>query len=139
MKSTLKIYNDRNYGGSPVIKIIQPLAVLKEIDDPITDIDEKDILIRDFLLQKGSNNRVNQWFRLDANFTAPEENPTHQINTIRPVDATALFFEFKIELINMLPNSSNEDLTIKYPKVFEFFDWMSNEIIGNKKSDTSIS
>lgn len=134
MKSTLKIVSNRHYGDSPRIKIVIPLQTLKEIDDPTADIDEKDVLLRDFIQQKegiGSN----QWFRLDANFTAPVENPTHQVSTIRAVKSTELLMELKCGLLNMLPNSRNEDLTIKYPKAFEFFDWIKAEIEQDSKTD----
>ena len=107
-----------------------PLALYDEIADPAADVDEKDVLMRDFLIQFGKSRSVNQFYHIGCNFTTPPENPTHQVSTIAPIQEDELFSILRAALINMLPNSKDEDMEVKYPKVFEFFDWMNSEIAG---------
>lgn len=142
MKSTIKIdYQDRNSGGQPVIKIIQPAQ--KQDDDAI-DFDVRDKLINGFL-QTPCMVQRNSWFNLDSCYAIPPEGETKfHVITIAPVHEDNLLYRFRHAILNrFVPEDTIVKLNtrgtekhcgdstrkveqgeIEYFKIHDFFDWL---------------
>lgn len=131
MESTLKIAHNRDHEDCPVIKIVMPLSLHDKLENPASDVDEKDILLRDFLFKKFTR-QTNQWFKIHCNFSAPEENPTHTVSTIRALPQEMLSVEFQDAIIDLLYSAGYGNSDCRFEKVDEFFNWLNGEIRGKK-------
>lgn len=144
MKSTLKIdYSSRPNGGRPVIKIVQPIELLKA-ENYAEDVDVRDVMIRDYLHTPCMSDR-NGLFRVSSHFETPHgNNPTHYITNIDVVPEEEMFYTFRHAILNRLipyntllsmdreepkkPDdtscSTRFERELEAKKINEFFDWV---------------
>lgn len=155
MKSTLKIVTvPYGNGLKPVIKIVRSTATIHQSDQSIIDDeDPRDELINQFL-KNPCNEGDYDWFKINTSYPVPfgNQNPTHQVTTIAPVEENDLFFRFRHAILGRVvpyedhvkinrgevPDAQSEerlrtmqrpvdrlDLSLeKFKKINEFFNWL---------------
>lgn len=138
MESTLKIAHNREHEDCPVIKIVMPLSLHDKLENPASDVDEKDVILRDFLFKRFTR-QTNQWFKIHSNFSTPNENPTHTVSTIRALPQERLSIEFQGGIIDLLYSAGYENSDKRFEKVDDFFNWLNGEIRGKKPENQKVT
>lgn len=100
MKSTVKIdYQIYGNGGLSVIKIVQPLEVLKP--EPQDDVDPRDTMVAQFVHNPISQNPSDLFVR-DTYYPHPFDNPTHYVTKIKAVSNEERIYTLENILINTI-------------------------------------